>query len=62
MDDKHKIHDLSQNECARCHDVQTNEKKQDKTHSHSCVRVVNVEVSENEYLSSLVVVSLNVST
>ena len=45
MDDKHKTHDLSHGECARCDDVQTNEKKQDKAHSHSGVRVVNVEVS-----------------
>ena len=53
MDDKHKTHDLSHlshGECARCDDVQTNEKKQDKAHSHSCVRVVNVEVSENGHV------------
>ena len=50
MDDKHKTHDLSHGECARCDDVQTNEKKQDKAHSHSSVRVVNVEVSENGHV------------
>ena len=50
MDDKHKTHDLSHGECARCDDVQTNEKKQDKAHSHSGVRVVNVEVSENGHV------------
>ena len=42
MDDKHKTHDLSHGECARCHDVQTNEKKQDKAHSHSGVRVLSM--------------------
>ena len=50
MDDKHKTHDLSHGECARCDDVLTNEKKQDKAHSHSGVRVVNVEVSENGHV------------
>ena len=50
MDDKHKTHDLSHGECARCDDVQTNEKKQDKAHSHSSVHVVNVEVSENGHV------------
>ena len=50
MDDKHKTHDLSHGECARCDDVQTNEKKQDKAHSHSGVSVVNVEVSENGHV------------
>ena len=47
MDDKHKSPDLSLGECARCDDVLTNEKKQDKAHSHSGVRVDvhNVEVS-----------------
>ena len=50
MDDKHKTHDLSHGECARCDDVQTNEKKQDKAHPHSGVRVVNVEVSENGHV------------
>ena len=53
MDDKHKTHDLSQNgygECARCDDVQTNEKKQDKAHSHSGVRVVTVEVIESGHV------------
>ena len=50
MDDKHKTYDLSRGECARCDDVQTNEKKQDKAHSHSGVRVVNVEVSENGHV------------
>ena len=50
MDDKHKTYDLSHGECARCDDVQTNEKKQDKAHSHSGVRVVNVEVSENGHV------------
>ena len=49
MDDKHKTHDLSHGECARCDDVLTNEKKQNKAHSHSGVRVDvhNVEVSDN---------------
>ena len=50
MDDKHNTHDLSHGECARCDDVQKNEKKQDKAHSHSSVRVVNVEVSENGHV------------
>ena len=50
MDDKHKTHDLSHGECARCDDVLTNEKKQDKAHSHSGVRVVNVEVSDNGHV------------
>ena len=50
MDDKNKTHDLSHGECARCDDVQTNEKKRDKAHSHSSVRVVNVEVSENGHV------------
>ena len=50
MDDKHKTHDLSHGECARCDDAQTNEKKQDKAHSHSGVRVVYVEVSENGHV------------
>ena len=47
MDDKYKTHDLSHGECARCANVLTNEKKQDKAHSHLGVRVVvhNVEVS-----------------
>ena len=40
MDDKHKTHDLSHGECARCDNVLTNEKKQDKAHTHSGVRVV----------------------
>ena len=49
MNDKLKTHDLSQGEGARCDDVLTNEKKQDKAHSHSGVRVdvLNVEVSDN---------------
>ena len=50
MDDKHKTHDLSHGECARCDGVQTDKKKQDKAHSHSSVRVVNVEVSENGHV------------
>ena len=50
MDDKHKTHDLSHGECARCDNVLTNEKKQDKAHSHSGVRVVNVAVSENGHV------------
>ena len=50
MDDKNKTHDLSHGECARCDDVLTNEKKQDKVHSHSGVRVVNVEVSDNGHV------------
>ena len=50
MDDKHKTHDLSHGECARCDDVLTNEMKQDKAHSHSGVRVVNVEVSDNGHV------------
>ena len=50
MDDKHKTHDLSHGECARCDGVQTNQKKQDKAHSHLSVRVVNVEVSENGHV------------
>ena len=50
MDDKHKTHDLSRGEHARCDDVQTNEKEQDKAHSHAGVRVVNVEVSENGHV------------
>ena len=47
---KHKTHDLSHGERVRCDDVQTNEKKLDKAHSHSGVRVVNVEVSENGHV------------
>ena len=52
MCDKHKTHDLSHSECARCDDVLTNEKKQDKAHSHSGVRVdaLNVEVSDNGHV------------
>ena len=50
MDDKNKTHDLSHGECARCDDVRTNEKKRDKAHSPSGVRVVNVEVSENGHV------------
>ena len=52
MNDKHKTHGLSHGECARCDDVLTNEKKQDKAHSHSGVRVdvLNVEVSENGHV------------
>ena len=50
MNDKHKTHDLSHGECARCDDVLTNEKKQDKAHSHSDVRVVNVEVSDHGHV------------
>ena len=52
MNDKHKTHDLSHGECARCDDVLTNEKKQDKAHSHSGVRVdvLNVEVSDNDHV------------
>ena len=49
MDDKHKTYDLIHGECARCDNVLTNEKKQDKAHSHSGVRVNvhNKEVSDN---------------
>ena len=50
MDDKHKTRDLSHGECARCDVFQTNEKKQDKAHSHSGVRVVDVEISENGHV------------
>ena len=50
MDDKHKTHDLSHGECARCDTVLTNEKKRDNAHSHSGVRVVNVEVSDNGHV------------
>ena len=50
MNDKHKTHDLSHGECARCDDVLTNEKKQDKAHSHLGVLVVNVEVSDNGHV------------
>ena len=52
MDEKHKTHDLSHGECARCDDVLTNEKKQDKAHSHSGVRVdvQNVEVSDSGHV------------
>ena len=39
LNDKHKTYDLSHGECARCDDVVTNEKKQDKAQSHSGVRV-----------------------
>ena len=47
-----KTHDLSHGECARCDGVLTNEKKQDKAHSHSGVRVDvrNVEVSGNGHV------------
>ena len=49
---EHKTHDLSHGECARCDDVLTNEKKHDKAHSHSGVRVdvLNVEVSGNSHV------------
>ena len=50
VDDKHKTHDLNHGECARCDTVLTNEKKQDKAHSHSSIRVVNVEVSGNGHV------------
>ena len=52
MNDKHKTHNLSHGECAQCDDVLTNEKKQDKAHSHSGVRVavLNVEVSDNGHV------------
>ena len=50
MDVKHKTHDLSHGECARCDDVQTNEKKQDKAHSHSGVWVVNLKIHENGHV------------
>ena len=52
MNDKHKTHDLSQGEGARCDDVLTNDKKQDKAHSHASVRVdvLNVEVSDNGHV------------
>ena len=49
---KHKTHDLNHGECARCDNVLTNEKKQDKAHSHSGVRVdvLNMEVSDNGHV------------
>ena len=50
MDGKHKTNDLSHGECARCDNVLTNEKKQDNAHSHSGVRVVIVEVSDNGHV------------
>ena len=46
MNDKHKTHDLSQSECARCDDVLRNNKKRDSVRSHSD----NVEVSENGHV------------
>ena len=48
MDDKHKTY----GECARCDNVLKNEKKQDKAHSHSGVRVDvhNKEVSDNGHV------------
>ena len=36
--------------CATCDTVLTNEKKRDNAHSHSGVRVVNVEVSDNRHV------------
>ena len=36
--------------CARCDTVLTNEKKRDNAHSHSGVRVVKVEVSNNGHV------------
>ena len=33
MNDKHKTHDLSQGECARCDDVLRNKKKRDSARS-----------------------------
>ena len=38
------------NTCARCDTVLSNQKKRDNAHSHSGVRVVNVEVSDNGHV------------
>ena len=46
--------------CARCDTKLTNEKKRDDAHSHSGVRVVNVEVSDNGHVVIGVVQSVRI--